>query len=174
MGATAAGGIPSFALGGLIFRMVGSRVLCLITLGISTFTFLVASSGFVRETFGGNKLVAARRERQERRHSARERSLERWLSDEGDSTRGIRRVLRKAVEAVQAVFDPVSRLRPTIKEDGKWNLRLTWLGLAYFIGVLGMGYIGPGLVSYMTLVLHQDPAQACLSRISLSLINYLK
>ena len=159
MGSVAAGGIPSYALGGSIYRAAGPRVLCLITLGVYAFTLLLASSGFVRETFGGEKLAAAREERRERRRKARERSAERWLSAEGDSTRGPRRILRKGFEAIKAVFDPILRLRPTVGENGKRNLRLTILGIAYFFGALGTGYADSAIISYMTLVMHQDPAQ---------------
>ncbi|KIM23890.1 hypothetical protein M408DRAFT_332087 [Serendipita vermifera MAFF 305830] len=173
MGAVAAGGIPSFALGGLIYRLSGPRTLCLITLGILMLTFILSSSAFVRETFGGNKLIAAREDRQERRRQARERSLERWVSDEGDATRGPRRVVRKSYEAVHAIFDPVLRLGPTIKEDGTRNLRLTWLGIAYFFAAMGTGYLAPALISYMTIVLHQDPAENGLAMTAVSIFQTL-
>ncbi|KIM32157.1 hypothetical protein M408DRAFT_63372 [Serendipita vermifera MAFF 305830] len=173
IGAVAAGGIPSFALGGILYRLSGPRKLCLITLGILTFTFLLSFSGLVRETFGGNKLIAAREERQERRRQARERSLERWISNEGDITRGPRRAVRKSYEAIHALFDPVLRLGPTTKDDGTKNLRLTWLGIAYFFSILGTGYLAPALVSYMTIVLHQDPTQNGLTMTAVSIFQTL-
>jgi hypothetical protein len=51
---------------------------------------LYGSTNLVQETFGGAQ-----------------RYLERWIKDEGDSTRGVRRIICKTYEAMTMLFDPI-------------------------------------------------------------------
>jgi hypothetical protein len=121
---------------------------------------------------------AARLERRERHRQARERSLERWNAEteemaesNGDIGRGrtlgrnavrhARRATRKTAEGVLTVFDPILRLKPTKQENGRINARLAVLASSYFLYSLGTGYLGPAIVSYMTVVMLADPEQVC-------------
>ncbi|KAG8750784.1 hypothetical protein FRC14_000222 [Serendipita sp. 396] len=153
-----AGEIPAYTIGGFINRVVGPRILSLIIISISLFQVLYASA-ITNETFGGEKREAARQERHERRQTARERSLERWAEQEGDSTRGLKRAVRKTYEAIRAVLDPLTRLQPVKRDDGRWNYRLTMIGISYFLMSLSSGYVNVGLIAYLTIVLRRNPEQ---------------
>ncbi|PVF99584.1 MFS general substrate transporter [Serendipita vermifera] len=157
IGAVYAGQVPSYAIGGYLDRTLGHKALFIFTIAVSVINLLYASSGAVKETFGGAKREAAWQERVERRARNRERSLERWNASEGDSTRGIRRVFRKTGEGMMTVIEPILRLKPFKKDNGSWNLRLTILGLVYTCASLGIGYIGPALIAFGTVILRHDP-----------------
>jgi hypothetical protein len=161
IGTMYAGQVPSFVLGGFLDRTLGHKVLFIVTIAVSVINLLYTSSGAVQETFGGAKREAAWQERVERRARNRERSLERWNASEGDTTRGIKRVFRKTGEGIMAVVEPILRLKPFKKADGSWNLRLTILGCVYALVSLGIGYVGPALVAFGTVVLRNDPQRAC-------------
>lgn len=175
-GAVSAGSIPAFLFGGVIEKHAGAKILFLLAIGASILALLYSTTPLIPETFGNEQREAARLERRERHRQARERSLERWNAEtEGientnrhngttrafgrNGIRHARRAARKTGEAVVTVFDPILRLKPTKKENGKTNARLTILALAYFFYSLGTGYLGPAFVAFMSVVLLADPEE---------------
>lgn len=163
MGAMYADQAPSFAIGGFLSHHFGPRVTCFISVLLLLITFLYALTPLVPESFGDDKRAAAQTERLERARNARERSLERWARAEsaGDELRGVKRVGRKSVQGVLAVFEPLLRLGPQKREDGKpgRNWRLFTVGAAYSVAALGARYANPAIISWITFVLQHDPQE---------------
>lgn len=154
MGSMVAGEIPSFSIGGYIHRKGGVAAVCFTAVGLAVAQLLYASSPLVvPETFSSEKREAAREERRDRHRQARERSLERWEEQSGDATRVPKRLVRKTYESLQAVIDPVLRLKPIRKPDGSRKYRLTVLGVAYLLASVTNGYINSALIAWFTFVL---------------------
>lgn len=153
-GSFAAGASISFITGGTITTMTGSPVVaCVLALCVGVASIVTAL--FLPETFGQEKINRAQVERVERAHQARAHSLERWLAEEGDRTRGPRRAVRKTAQGVLSVFEPLTRLRPTRNTTtGRFNFRLLNLALGSFIAAISAGYLSPAILTYMFAVLH--------------------
>ena len=153
-GSLAAGASISFVTGGTITTMTGSPVAtCVLALCVGAAS--IVNALFLPETFGQEKIHRAQAERVERARLARAHSLERWLAQEGDHTRGPRRVVRKTAQGMLSVFEPLTRLRPTRNtRTGRLNFRLLNLALGSFIAAIAAGYLSPAILTYIFAVLH--------------------
>ena len=153
-GSFAAGASISFVTGGTITTLTGSPVAtCVLALCVGVAS--IVNALFLPETFGQEKINRARDERVERTRLARAHSLERWLAQEGDRTRGPRRVVRKTAQGMLSVFEPLTRLRPTRNtRTGQLNFRLLNLAVGAFIATISTGYLSPAILTYMFAVLH--------------------
>lgn len=153
-GSLAAGSAISFITGGTITTQTGSPVAtCVLALCIGAAS--IVNALFLPETFRREKINRARVERVERAHLARAHSLERWLAQEGDRTRGPRRVARKMAQGILAIFEPLIRLKPTRNlRTGRLNFRLLNLAVGSAMAAVAAGYLSPAVFTYMFAVLH--------------------